>query len=66
MFADELSDETIEATLTAMKNTTSPFSLVQFRGLRGAMARVGKDATACRPCAAWHNPQHTETHTISH
>ena len=27
-------------------NATSPFSLVQFRGLGGAMARVGSDATA--------------------
>jgi FAD/FMN-containing dehydrogenase len=46
MFADTLSDAAIDAMLTAMKHTTSPFSLVQFRGLGGAMARVSADATA--------------------
>src|SRR5215207_6181243 len=46
MFADELSDEALDAALSAMKQASSPFSLVQFRGLGGAMARVPKDATA--------------------
>jgi hypothetical protein len=46
MFADELSDSALDATLAAMKASTSPFSLVQFRSLGGAMARVDKDATA--------------------
>jgi FAD/FMN-containing dehydrogenase len=46
MFADELSDETLDAALSAMQRASSPFSLVQFRGLGGAMARVASDATA--------------------
>jgi FAD/FMN-containing dehydrogenase len=46
MFAHELSDATIEASIDAMQNATSPFSLIQFRGLGGAMARVAPDATA--------------------
>jgi FAD/FMN-containing dehydrogenase len=46
MFADELSDASIDAALESMKNASSPFSLIQFRGLGGAMARVGTDATA--------------------
>src|SRR5215216_3604670 len=46
MFADELSDEALDAALSAMKQASSPFSLVQFRGLGGAMARVASDATA--------------------
>ena len=46
MFADELSDETLEAALSAMQRASSPFSLIQFRGLGGAMARVANDATA--------------------
>jgi FAD/FMN-containing dehydrogenase len=46
MFADQLSDAALDAVLTAMEHATSPFSLVQFRGLGGALARVGKDATA--------------------
>lgn len=46
MFADELSDETINATLDAMNNASSPFSLVQIRAVGGAMSRVGSDATA--------------------
>jgi FAD/FMN-containing dehydrogenase len=46
MFADELSDETLDAALAAMERASSPFSLVQFRGLGGAMARVASDATA--------------------
>jgi FAD/FMN-containing dehydrogenase len=46
MFADDLSDDTLDAALAAMQNASSPFSLVQFRGLGGAMARVPEEATA--------------------
>lgn len=46
MFADALSDEALDAALAAMEQASSPFSLVQFRGLGGAMARVPSDATA--------------------
>jgi FAD/FMN-containing dehydrogenase len=46
MFAAELSDAAIDAALAAVEHATSPFSLVQFRGLGGALARVGNDATA--------------------
>ena len=46
MFADELSDAALDAALDAMEHASSPFSLVQFRGLGGALARVGNDATA--------------------
>jgi FAD/FMN-containing dehydrogenase len=46
MFADGLSDTAIDAILLAMEHATSPFSLVQLRGLGGAFARVPSDATA--------------------
>jgi FAD/FMN-containing dehydrogenase len=46
MFADELSDATIDAALHAIETTDSPFSVVQLRGLGGAMARVDPAATA--------------------
>jgi FAD/FMN-containing dehydrogenase len=46
MFADTVSDAALDAALEAIRRATSPFSLVQFRGLGGALARVGKDATA--------------------
>jgi Berberine and berberine like len=46
MFSDEISDETIDAILKAYQNSSSPYNLVQLRGLGGAMARVGKDETA--------------------
>ena len=46
MFADELSDAAIDTSIAAMNNSTSPYSLIQFRGLGGAMARVAPDATA--------------------
>ncbi len=46
MFADDLSDDAIDATLDAMKHASSPFALIQIRGLGGEMARVGRDATA--------------------
>ncbi len=46
MFADAISDDAIAAILTAMDTASSPFSLVQLRGLGGAFARVDPDATA--------------------
>jgi FAD/FMN-containing dehydrogenase len=46
MFADALSDDALDAALAAMRHSSSPYSLIQFRGLGGAMARVGADATA--------------------
>jgi FAD/FMN-containing dehydrogenase len=46
MFADELSDASLDAALDAMEHATSPYSIVQLRGLGGAMARVGGDETA--------------------
>jgi len=46
MFADELSDATLDAALAALHGATSPYSIIQFRGLGGALARVDADATA--------------------
>ena len=46
MFADDLSDAALDAALDAMKNPSSPFALLQFRGLGGALARIDPDATA--------------------
>jgi FAD/FMN-containing dehydrogenase len=46
MFTDELSDASLDASLDAMKHASSPFSLIQFRGLGGAFARVPAGATA--------------------
>jgi FAD/FMN-containing dehydrogenase len=46
MFAKELSDASLDAALAAMASASSPYSIVQFRGLGGAMGRVGADATA--------------------
>jgi FAD/FMN-containing dehydrogenase len=46
MFADELSDAALDAALAANERASSPFSLIQFRGLGGSMARVDPDATA--------------------
>lgn len=46
MFADDLSDAALDAALTAMDRATSPHSIIQFRGLGGALARVSNDATA--------------------
>lgn len=46
MFTDELSDAAIDAALAAMQQASSPFSLIQFRGLGGAYARVPAGATA--------------------
>jgi hypothetical protein len=46
MFADELSDAALDAALEALKHASSPFSLIQFRGLGGALARIRSEATA--------------------
>lgn len=46
MFADSLSDAALESVLHAMHNASSPFSLVQFRGLGGALARIPNESTA--------------------
>lgn len=46
MFADQISEGTIDAALEAMRLTPSPMSMVQLRGFGGAMARVPSDATA--------------------
>jgi hypothetical protein len=46
MFAHDLSDTTIDATLAAMARSSSPYSLIQFRGMGGAVSRVSPDATA--------------------
>ena len=46
MFADDVSDATIDAVLESMSRVSSPMNLVQFRGLGGAMAAVPSDATA--------------------
>lgn len=45
-FADSVSDQTIEDILDAMKNASSPTTLIQLRGLGGAVSRVPADATA--------------------
>jgi FAD/FMN-containing dehydrogenase len=46
MFADALSDAALDAALAAMAPASSPYNLIQFRGLGGAMRRVGPDETA--------------------
>lgn len=46
MFADDLSDQAIDAGLAAIENSSSPFAMFHLRGLGGAMARVAPDATA--------------------
>ena len=46
MFADTISDHAIDSILDAMTHASSPFSLVQLRGMGGAMARVRPDETA--------------------
>jgi FAD/FMN-containing dehydrogenase len=65
MFADALSDATLDAALAALRTASSPFSIIQFRGLGGAMARVADDATAfahrgrryfVAPIAIWLDP----------
>jgi FAD/FMN-containing dehydrogenase len=46
MFADALSDAAVEDILAAMRAPSSPYSIVQLRGLGGAFGRVAPDATA--------------------
>jgi FAD/FMN-containing dehydrogenase len=46
MFANEHSDETLDAIIDAMDKATSPITMVQFRAMGGAVARVSNDATA--------------------
>ncbi|MDQ3524733.1 MAG: FAD-binding oxidoreductase [Chloroflexota bacterium] len=46
MFADDLSDASVDAVLAAMQHSSSPSSIVQFRGLGGAISRIAPDATA--------------------
>jgi FAD/FMN-containing dehydrogenase len=46
MFAHDLSNDALDAVLGAMDAATSPFSLVQFRGLGGAVARLDNLETA--------------------
>jgi FAD/FMN-containing dehydrogenase len=46
MFADELGDDSIDSILDAMRSASSPFSIVQLRGLGGAYGRVPNEATA--------------------
>ncbi|MBA3414578.1 MAG: FAD-binding oxidoreductase [Chloroflexia bacterium] len=46
MFADDLSEDALDASLAAMERSSSPFSIIQFRGLGGALARVDTQATA--------------------
>jgi FAD/FMN-containing dehydrogenase len=46
MFADDLSDGAIDAMLTAVQQSPTPFSVVHLRGMGGAVARVSPDATA--------------------
>jgi FAD/FMN-containing dehydrogenase len=46
MFADELSDAALDAALETMERATSPYSLVQFRGLGGAVRGVTSEETA--------------------
>jgi FAD/FMN-containing dehydrogenase len=45
MFADDLSDAALDAALATMRRATTPFSIIQFRRLGGAAARVPSDAT---------------------
>lgn len=46
MFADEHSDETLDSIIASMHEATSPVTMVQFRAMGGAVARVAEDATA--------------------
>jgi FAD/FMN-containing dehydrogenase len=46
MFSDDLSDDAIDAILSAMEQRSTPFALVQLRGLGGALAKVDTYATA--------------------
>jgi FAD/FMN-containing dehydrogenase len=46
MFADELSDGTIDASIAAVANNPSPISLIHIRGMGGAIRKVASNATA--------------------
>ncbi|HMQ34007.1 MAG TPA: FAD-binding oxidoreductase [Chloroflexaceae bacterium] len=46
MFADQFSDAALDAVLAAMERASSPYSVVEFRALGGALARVGAAETA--------------------
>jgi FAD/FMN-containing dehydrogenase len=46
MFANDLADASIEASLDAMERVSSPLSVIQLRGLGGQMAHVGSGETA--------------------
>ncbi len=46
MFADDLSDASIDSILDALAHPSSPFAIIQLRGMGGAFARVAPDATA--------------------
>jgi FAD/FMN-containing dehydrogenase len=46
MFSDDLSDESIDHMIEAMRHASSPFAMVQFRAMGGAVSRVPADATA--------------------
>ncbi len=46
MFTDDLDDDALDAIIAANEASTSPVSMVQFRGLGGAMSRVPAGATA--------------------
>ena len=44
--AANTADAALDASIEAMERSTSPYSIVHFRGLGGALARVGVDETA--------------------
>jgi FAD/FMN-containing dehydrogenase len=46
MFANEHSDETLDAIIDALDKAPSPITMVQFRAMGGAVARIANDATA--------------------
>lgn len=46
MFADELSDDALDAMIAAAEAGPSPFNLIHLRGLGGAFSRIPDDATA--------------------
>ncbi|HQY29911.1 MAG TPA: FAD-binding oxidoreductase [Thermomicrobiales bacterium] len=46
MFADDLSDTTLDAMLTAVQTAPTPFPLIQLRAMGGAIARIDCNATA--------------------
>jgi FAD/FMN-containing dehydrogenase len=46
MFADSLSDKTIDEAIAAIANSSSPFGMFHLRGMGGAFGQVPSDATA--------------------